>query len=165
MESLLELGRPLADRLVTRGETVSVTESSGGGLIASSLLSVPGASRYFIGGGVIYTKAARDALLPAPGDALKGVRSASEPYAVWLARTVKDHLGTDWGLAETGAAGPSGNRYGDPAGHTCIAVAGPVDRVITLKTGADDREANMWSFTKAALALLADAIDSSRTTA
>ena len=65
-------------------------------------------------------------------------------------------LNTAWGLAEAGAAGPLGNRYGDPAGHTCIAVAGPVERAITLQTGSDDRRANMFAFAQRALELLAE---------
>ena len=92
------------------------------------------------------------------GDALKGVRSASEPYALWLARTMRDHLGSDWGLAETGASGPTGNRYGDDAGHTCLAVSGPVERVTTLETGKADRQENMWLFTESALNLLEQSI-------
>lgn len=159
MSRLLELGTPIADRLVARGETIAVTESSAGGLIAAALLSVPGASRFFLGGGVIYTKAARTALLPDPGAALDGVRSASEAYARWLARTMRTHLAADWGLAETGAAGPTGNRYGDPAGHCCLAVSGPLERDITLATDGDDREENMWAFTAAALNLLRESLD------
>ena len=155
MDDLTKYSAPVAELLKARGETVAVAESSGGGLISSALLAVPGASAYFLGGGVIYTLAAREALLPPGGDALKGVRSASEPYAMWLAQTMRGHLGSDWGLAETGASGPTGNRYGDDAGHTCIAVSGAIDRVITLETGKADRQQNMWAFTEAALNLLA----------
>ena len=75
-----------------------------------------------------------------------------------MARAIRDHLGATWGVGETGAAGPTGNRYGDAAGHACIAVAGPVDEAITLETGSADREANMWAFTNAALELLESTI-------
>jgi nicotinamide mononucleotide (NMN) deamidase PncC len=119
---------------------------------------VPGASAYFLGGGIIYTQAARRALLRLPDESVKGIRSSSEPYAVLKARTIRELLGTTWGLAETGATGPTGNRYGDAAGHACIAVAGPVERVITLETGHDDREKNMWAFAKRALELLETAL-------
>ena len=112
-----------------------------------------------MGGGVIYTVAARHALLPDAGDALDGVRSASEPYALWLARTMRDHLGSTWGLAETGAAGPTGNRYGDAPGHSCLAVAGPVERVLTIETGSAERQANMWAFAESAFLLLEKALE------
>ena len=77
---------------------------------------------------------------------MKGLRSATEPYARLVARRVRDKLGATWGLAETGASGPSGNRYGDAPGHACIAVSGPVEAALTLETGRDAREENMWAF-------------------
>ncbi len=89
---------------------------------------------------------------------MEGMRSSSEPYAMLCARTIREKLGATWGLAETGASGPTGNSYGDDAGHTCLAVTGPVEQVITLETGSSDREANMWVFAKAALNLLQDCI-------
>ncbi|MGH7353439.1 MAG: CinA family protein [Candidatus Rokuibacteriota bacterium] len=148
------IAAPVAARLVARKETVAVAESSAGGLISAALLSIPGASAYFVGGGVIYTQAARRALLRVADEAVKGVRSSTEAYALIKARTVRELLGTTWGLSETGASGPSGNRYGDAPGHACIAIAGPVERVITVETGSPDREANMWRFAREALALL-----------
>ncbi|HEY7542579.1 MAG TPA: CinA family protein [Methylomirabilota bacterium] len=154
MNELDTLARSLAAILKERKETIAVAESSAGGLISAALLSVPGASAYFLGGGVIYTQAARRALLRLGDDSVKGIRSSSEPYASLKARTIRELLGATWGLAETGATGPAGNRYGDSAGHACIAVAGPVERVITLETGHDDREQNMWAFAKRALELL-----------
>jgi nicotinamide mononucleotide (NMN) deamidase PncC len=57
-------------------------------------------------------------------------------------------------LSETGAAGPSGNRYGDAAGHSCMALAGPVEAVVTLETASCERQANMQAFAEAALNLL-----------
>lgn len=120
---------------------------------------MPGASVYFLGGGVIYTKQARIALLGITDEMMAGMRSSSEPYALLLARTARERLGTVWGLAETGAAGPTGNRYGDAAGHTCVAVAGPAEKVLTLETGDSDRWANMHRFGAAALELLLRATD------
>lgn len=148
----------LGTLLKERGETVAVIESSTGGLVSAALLSIPGASAYFVGGAVTYTGVARHGLLALPADLPSKTRSSSEPYAQLGARTIRERLGTTWGLAETGAAGPTGNRYGDAAGHTCLAVAGPVERVVTLETGRDDREANMWEFTRAALDLLHEAL-------
>jgi nicotinamide-nucleotide amidase len=162
MNDLSSMGTAVGNLLMARKETVAVAESSAGGLISAALLAVPGASAYFLGGSVIYTQAARRALLQLPDERLTGMRSSSEPYALLKARTVRERLGTTWGLSETGATGPTGNRYGDAAGHACIAVAGPVERVITLETGQADRVANMWQFTQAALALLSDCIGAAR---
>lgn len=156
MQTLLPIAENIARMLKARGETVGVSESSGGGLISASLLAVPGASAYFLGGGVVYTLQARKALLGITDGEMKGIRSSSEPYAQLLARTVRHRLGTTWGLSETGAAGPTGNRYGDAAGHTCIAVAGPIDRVLTLETGHGDRVVNMRAFAAKALETFAD---------
>ena len=157
-ELLSSLAEPVAARLVARGDTVAVSESSTGGLIAATLLSIPGASKYFMGGGVIYTQGARRALLTLPDEAVKGIRSSTEASALINAKTIRERLGTTWAIGETGAAGPTGNRYGDAAGHTCVAVVGPVERARTIETGRSDREANMWIFTRAALELLAECL-------
>ena len=154
MNELSALASSLGSLLKERKETIAVAESSAGGLISAALLAVPGASAYFLGGGVIYTAAARRALLGVPDAALAGIRSSTEAYALVKARAIRERLGTTWGLAETGATGPTGNRYGDAPGHACIAIAGPVERAITLETRHDDRERNMWSFARAALELL-----------
>lgn len=159
---LATLAAPVAARLKAAGQTLAVAESSAGGLISACLLAVPGASAYFLGGGVIYTARARRSLLGVPDEALAGVRSSTEPYALAKARAVRALLDTTWGLAETGASGPAGNRYGDAPGHACLAVTGPVERAITVETGQADREANMWAFTRAALDLLLTCMDAAR---
>src|SRR3989441_11076157 len=162
MNELDSLAASLGALLKERKETIAVAESSAGGLICAALLAVPGASAYFLGGGVIYTQAARRALLRVPDEAVKGIRSSTEAYALLKARTIRELLGATWGLAETGATGPTGNRYGDLAGHACLAVAGPVERAITLETGHGDREKNMWAFAKRALELLETSLGKSR---
>jgi PncC family amidohydrolase len=154
MNELSSMGGAVGALLVAKKQTVAVAESSAGGLISAALLAVPGASAYFLGGGVIYTQVARRGLIRVADDAVAGMRSSTEAYARIKARAVRDLLGTTWGLSETGATGPTGNRYGDAAGHACIAVAGPVERVITLETGSPDREANMWRFAREAIGLL-----------
>jgi len=154
MTELATLAAAVGERLKARGETVSVAESSAGGLISAALLAVPGASAYFLGGAVVYTAKARVLLMDLPKEAVAGMRSSSEPYALLLARTARERFGAVWGLSETGAAGPTGNRYGDAAGHTCVALSGPVEAALTIETGADDREANMQAFAAAALRLL-----------
>jgi nicotinamide-nucleotide amidase len=151
---LASLAASVAARLVARRETIAVSESSTGGLISAALLSIPGASAYFVGGGVIYTQTARRGLLQLSDEAVRGIRSSTETAARLNARTMRERLGTTWALAETGAAGPTGNRYGDAAGHSCFAVVGAIEAARTLETGRADREANMWAFTRAALELL-----------
>jgi nicotinamide-nucleotide amidase len=158
MNALLPLAETIAPRLIARRETIAIAESSTGGLIAAALLAVPGASAYFLGGAVVYTKAARTALLGFGDAEMQNMRAATEAYALFIARRVRERHGAVWGLGETGATGPTGNRYGDPAGHTCIGITGPVERAITLRTGSADRQANMEAFAKRALELLAEAI-------
>jgi PncC family amidohydrolase len=158
MEQLLPAAEAIAARLIARRETVAVAEGSAGGLIAAALLAVPGASAYFLGGGVIYTAAARSGLLAISAADMAGVRPASEAYALLLARRMRERLGATWALAEAGAAGPTGNRYGDPAGHSCFAIAGPAERSAILRTGSADRRANMQAFAARALELLAETI-------
>jgi len=154
MKDLVATAEKIAARLIERKQTIAVAESSTGGLISAALLAVPGASAYFLGGGVIYTRDARRILMDIPDEATKGIRSASEPYAKLLASQIRQRFSSHWGLSETGATGPTGNRYGDAAGHSCMAVAGSEQSVMTLETGSADRLANMHVFASTALNLL-----------
>jgi nicotinamide-nucleotide amidase len=158
MTELDELAAVLGERLKARGETVAVAESSSGGLISAALLGMAGASKYYLGGAVVYTGKARMVLMDLPREAVAGMRSASEPYALLLARTARERFGATWGISETGAAGPTGNGYGDAAGHTCIAISGPMETAVTIETASDDRAANMTAFAAAALDLLRRAL-------
>ena len=158
MNDLLRRAERLAVLLKDRRETVAVAESSAGGLVSAALLAMPGASAYFLGGAVVYTYASREVFLDLSPAALGGIRPATEAYAMRLAQAMRQRLGATWALAETGAAGPAGNRYGDAAGHACLAVAGPVERVVTVETGQADRLANMRAFAAAALDLLAQSM-------
>ena len=150
-----------AELLLARGETIAVAEGAAGGLISASLLAVPGASGYFRAGAVVYTGAARRAFVDDVIERPEGLRGASEPWVRYLASAVRLKLGTEWGIGEGGAAGPTGNPYGDPPGHAWIAVAGPDGSVATrhLLTGDDDRSRNMRAFADAALELLAERLD------
>ncbi len=155
MDSLLPLARKIGDKLKARKETIGVSESSTGGLVSAVLLAVPGASAYFMGGAVVYTGPAGIAFLDATKEKRGDIRSSSEPWALLAAELVRGRLRTTWGLAETGAAGPTGNRYGDAAGHTCVAVVGPKGKIArTLETASPDRVANMRAFARAALELM-----------
>ena len=162
MQELMPRAEQAARLLKARGETIVVAESSTGGLISAALLALPGASAYFLGGAVVYTRVARDALLSLPDISALGMRASTEPYALLLAQTARQRFSASWALAESGATGPTGNRYGDAAGHSCIAVAGARERAITLETGSSDRVANMRAFSAAALDLLLEALAAER---
>ena len=157
MDILTSMAESVAERLKERGHTVAVSESAAGGLISAVLLAVPGASAYFVGGAVVYTRDARRGLLRFSAEDSK-MRGSTEDYALKAARAIRERLGATWGLGESGAAGPTGNRYGDAAGHACIALVGPVEETLTVETGSADREANMWVFAEAALGLLEQAV-------
>ena len=154
MKELVSIAEQIAAKLIARKQTIAVAESSTGGLISAALLAVPGASGYFKGSAVIYTRDARRLLMDIPDEAMKGIRSASEAYARLLAEQMRQRFACDWGLSETGATGPTGNRYGDAAGHSCLAVAGTETNAITLETASNDRLGNMQAFASTALNLL-----------
>jgi PncC family amidohydrolase len=156
---LTDLSRTLGAALLQSKQTVAVAESSAAGLISAALLAVPGASAFYRGGVVSYTIYARQAFLGIGDADMTGIRASTEAYALLMARRVRERLGTDWGVGETGATGPTGNRYGDAAGHACIAVVGPGgERALTLESRQSGREPNMWCFTRAALELLEQAV-------
>ena len=157
MDQLTKMAGPVAALLKERGETVAVSESAAGGIVSAALLSIAGASSYFVGGGVIYTRDARRGLLGF-GEEQATMQGASEEYALLCARTIREKLGTTWGIGESGAAGPTGSRYGYDAGHVALGVAGPTEKALIIETGSPDREANMWAFAQGALDLLAEAL-------
>src|SRR3954453_17920222 len=154
MQDLVAAAGKVAAVLTARKQTIVIAESSTAGLISAALLAVPGASAYFLGGAVVYTRQSRRLLLDIPDTALDGMRPSTEPYALMMARTAQQRFASSWALAETGATGPTGNRYGDAAGHSCIAIAGLAEQAMTLETGRSNRLENMYAFTTAALNLL-----------
>lgn len=159
MITLLPLAARIAEQLKARNETIAIAEASCGGLISAALLAVPGASAYYLGGVVVYTAKARETLLQIPREAMQGMRASTEPYARLLAATARERFGSDWALAESGASGPTGNRYGDAAGHVCIAVAGPLESAATIETGRNERVGNMRAFAALALQQLLRALE------
>jgi PncC family amidohydrolase len=158
LQDLLPQAERIAAILKARKETLSVAESSTAGMVSAALLAIPGASAYFIGGAVVYTRQSRTELLrvtEAEFAGLTGITPSTEPYALLFARKIKERLGTTWAIGETGTAGPTGSRYGHAAGHSCVGVIGPGgERAITVETGKDDRVDNMRVFSLAALDLL-----------
>jgi PncC family amidohydrolase len=158
MRELIPHAEKVALLLKKRKQTVAVAESSAGGLIAAALLAVPGASAYFLGGAVLYTRVSWRALRDFEDEQFAGTRPATEPNALIRARIIRTRFAADWGIGETGAAGPTGGRYGNPAGLACIAVAGDSEHSFTIETGNGDRVANMHAFAAGALDLLAQAL-------
>ena len=158
MDTLLPLAEKAAALLRAKKHRIAVAESSTGGLIASALLALPGASDYFLGGAVVYTVKSRQVFLGLGEADLSGMRPSTEAYALLAARRVRERFGADWAIGETGATGPTGNRYGDVPGHSCIAIVGAAERALTVETGQSDRIANMRAFAAAALRLLAETL-------
>ena len=154
MQTLLPVAQKIGYALKRRGETIAVAESSSGGLIAASLLSVAGASAYFVGGVVSYTRKSMSELLKLGDDDFKQMRGLTEPTALVMARAIRSRLSTSWGIAEIGATGPTGSRYGDAAGTSAIAIVGAKEQAMVIRTGSTDRVANMEKFAREALDLL-----------
>jgi PncC family amidohydrolase len=156
---LTALAETVAHQLRQRKETIAVAESSCGGLISASLLSIAGASAYYVGGTVTYTRIANQALLADAIAVPDGLRGETEEFALYLAHAAAAKLETTWAIGESGAAGPTGSRYGDPAGHVWVAVTGAADATRHLVTGSEDRSRNMVAFAAAALGLLIECLD------
>ncbi len=161
MNQLGELAEAVTRQLVGSGETVAVAESSTGGLISASLLAVPGASAYYRGGSVIYTLEARRELLGITREDVLGLEPLTEAMVARFAQLARRQLDATWAIAELGVAGPTRARYGHPPGISVLAVDGPRPRTLAVDTGSDDREGNMWRFTRAALDLLLQALNDS----
>ncbi len=159
IDELLPQAERIAAKLKAHGETIGVAESSTAGLISAALLAIAGASAYYMGGGVVYTRKSRAELLGVTEAERAGITPSTEPYALLFARKIRGKLETTWAVGETGTAGPTGSRYGHNAGHSCIAVIGPGgERAITVETGSADRLDNMRAFSQAALDLLEKAL-------
>jgi PncC family amidohydrolase len=151
------LAAEIAALLTARGETIAVAETTTGGLISAALLSVPGASRYYLGGGVVYTRAARIALAGVPHEQYANYQGTTAELLASLAEAIRERLGATWAIAESGTAGPTGGRRSAP-GHTTICVVGPVTRSEAIDTGDSDRAGNMVAFTTHSLRVLRDAL-------
>lgn len=158
MDTLLPLAEKAAALLRAKKQRIAIAESSTGGLIASSLLAMPGASDYFLGGAVVYTVKSRLVFLGLGEADFVGLRASTEAYALLAARRMRERFEADWAIGETGAAGPTGNRYGDAPGHSCIAIVGATERAATIETRQSDRIGNMRAFAAAALKLLAETL-------
>jgi len=152
------LALEIAELLIARGEKVAVSESTTGGLVSAALLSVGGASKYFAGGGVVYTLASRTALAGVPAEQYANYQGTTPEMLATLAEAMRQRLDATWCIAESGLAGPTGGRSGAPAGKTTLSVAGPVVRTEVMLTGIADRVENMVEFTTLTLRFLKQAI-------
>ncbi|MEQ9145975.1 MAG: CinA family protein [Parvibaculaceae bacterium] len=159
MESLLPLAASVADLLRARGEKLAVSESAVGGLVSASLIAQPGASAFFLGSTVIYTREAGRILRRGNDLNLKDIEPLTPPFVQVLAHGFREQMGADWATSEMGAAGPAGSPYGPAAGTGCVAVSGPVSRARLVETGSGDRIANMRAFGRAKLELLIECLE------
>jgi nicotinamide-nucleotide amidase len=153
LEPLAVLAARVGATLRERRQTVAVAESSAGGLVSAALLAIPGASAFFLGGAVVYSRRAGKALLGLTREDIGDMRGETEPYARFIAARIRESHRATWGICESGAAGPSGSPYGDAPGHVCVAVAGAVTVSRTIENGTTDRPANMEVFARQLLAL------------
>jgi nicotinamide-nucleotide amidase len=158
-----QLAEEIAALLTARGETVTVAESTAGGLISAALLWVPGASRYFAGGAVVYTLDSRVALAGVTPESVANYQGTTPEMLLEMAASLRQRLAATWCIAESGLAGPGPGRTGRPPGRAVLGVSGPVSRSDVIETGIDDREENMVRFTTAALVLMRDALQQAST--
>ncbi|QSI31862.1 nicotinamide-nucleotide amidohydrolase family protein [Variovorax sp. RKNM96] len=156
LEPLSVLAARVGETLRERRQTVAVAESSAGGLVSAALLAIPGASAFFLGGAVVYSRRAGKALLGLTREDMGDMRGETEPYARFIAARIRESHRATWGICESGAAGPSGSPYGDAPGRVCLAVAGGSGSAAesrTVETGGNDRPMNMTLFARHLLAL------------
>jgi PncC family amidohydrolase len=154
-EDLTLLGTQAGALLKARSQSIAVVDGATGGLISAALLAMPGASAFYRGGGVIYTIKGRRIVLGHEPGSLRGLTSATEAYALAQARLIRERYSSDWGIAETGAAGPGVHPLGVASGTSAAAVVGPgFEAAMIVETGHEDRLANMIAFTRNALDLL-----------
>ena len=150
------LALEIAGVLTGRSETVAVAESTTGGLVSAALLWVAGASRYYRGGGVLYTLDSRIALAGMSPDLYANYQGTTPEILAALAEAMRARLSATWAIAESGLAGPTAGRSGVAPGRTTIALAGPIARTIRIETGLADRGENMATFTTHTLRFFRD---------
>jgi nicotinamide-nucleotide amidase len=148
----------LLGRLRSRGETLATAESLTGGLLAATIVDVPGASRVFRGGLVVYATDLKASLAGVPAPLLDAHGPVDPSVAAALAAGARERCDADWGLATTGVAGPD-PQDGHPVGRVYVAVAGPGEPVVKQLDLAGDRAAIRLATVAETLALLAAALE------
>ena len=139
--------------LSAKGMTAAVAESCTGGLVASRLTDVPGSSRYFLQGFVVYSNQAKEKTLGVPKDLLDSFGAVSEEVARAMVTGCLEKSGADIAVSTTGIAGPSGGSPDKPVGMVCLAIATKLSGMVRSKTLVmqGDRERNKFRFSEAAL--------------
>ncbi|HEY7522099.1 MAG TPA: CinA family protein [Candidatus Limnocylindrales bacterium] len=153
-DHLVELAERLQGICLGRGLRVAVAESCTGGLVGHLITEVSGSSGYFLGGPIVYSDAAKQALLGVPHEVLASHGAVSAQVAVAMAQGARDRLGADVAVSVTGIAGPDGGSAAKPVGLTYIAVADAVGDDVRRHLWTGDRAANKRSSAEAALNLL-----------
>ena len=144
----------IGHRLAKHRKTLAVAESCTGGLLAQRITDVPGASAYFRGGIVAYSNEAKEALLGVPRDVLAAHGAVSAQCAQAMAEGARTRFGSDFALATTGVAGPSGGTATKPVGLVYVALASPTGTWVAEHRFQGSRQENRWSACEAAFALL-----------
>jgi PncC family amidohydrolase len=153
-----DLAARLQALALARGVTVGTAESCTGGLIGSSITSVPGSSAYFEGGVISYSDAVKVAALGVPAGTIERHGAVSAQVAVAMAAGVRVRLGCDFGVSVTGVAGPDGGTTAKPVGLTYVAVAGPGHEEVRRYVWDGHRQANRVASAVAALQLLIEVL-------
>lgn len=148
------LAEVLGQALAARGETVATAESCTAGRIAAELTAIPGASRYVLGGAVVYSNAEKVRQCGVSQALLDEHGAVSEPVARALAEGIRARVGATWGIGVTGIAGPDGGSAEKPVGTVHIAVAGPAGTAHRRWRLPYDRPRNLLASTASALDLL-----------
>ena len=139
--------------LVERGETLAVAESLTGGLLASTIVEIPGVSSVFRGGLVVYATDLKHSLVGVPEEMLAQRGPVDPDVALSLAAGARERCAADWGLATTGVAGPE-PQGGKPVGTVYVAVSGPAGATVRRLQLAGARPAVRAASVAGALTLL-----------
>lgn len=142
LPAMSSIERRVGDALRERGDTLAIAESCTGGLVGSRLTDVPGSSAYFDRSLVTYSYEAKQQLLAVTRETLDEHGAVSEPVALEMARGVRDTAQTEWGVATTGVAGPTGGTEATPVGTVYIAVA----HAAPWETGQSDSQVSRHEF-------------------
>ncbi len=156
----MRLEEQLGKRLKENGLTISVAESCTGGLLASRITDVAGASAYFLGGVIAYQNEVKKRLLAVPSQVLAGTGAVSEETALAMACGCRELFGSDIGVSITGIAGPTGGSAEKPVGLTYIAVitpaAGRCERFHWTGNRISNKENSVRAALEVALSLVGD---------
>ncbi len=153
-EDDISLERAVAEKLLHANFTISTAESCTGGNIAQLLTSIPGSSNYFLGSIVSYSNEVKESELGVKKEDLTNYGAVSEKVVVQMAKSVRESLKTDIGIATSGVAGPDGGTEDKPVGMVWIAISSK-DGVYAKKYQFEnDRHRNIRRASLAALSLV-----------